>query len=146
MSTSVYFFLALSESCMGLHVLIMSILTHAFTHNLSFQKILTFLVLSFTFFFFFLNFKVSQNLGSRRNLGCHVVWFLPLSFKWAGGQNLKFQKTQRNNGARFRKSGLLGPRGYCSVLVLVLTPTSTIFAWRMWNECRVPFRFSHRIS
>lgn len=53
-----------------------------FSENLNFPC-------SLFYFFFFFNFKVSQNPGIGRNLECHVVWFLPLSSKWTGGQNWK---------------------------------------------------------
>lgn len=112
-STSLYFVLASSDNCIGLHVVIMGILTHAFTFSLflfseNLKVPCSILVL-------FLNFKVAWKLGIGRNLGSRVVWFLPLSFKWAGVGSWNFPP--ENTGdyrASFLRYWTCAWGGHCS--------------------------------
>ena len=63
------------------------------------------------FYFFFLNFKVSQNLGIGRNLECRVVWFIPLSSKQTGGQNLKLLYLDKEMTGQVSETVVVGPKG-----------------------------------
>lgn len=89
---------------------------------------------------FIFKFEDLLEAGNWKNHGSHLIWSQSLSFKWVGGQNLKFpcSKHTKEWGISFKEGGCCA-WGYCSLSVL--TPTPTIFAWQMWNECRVSFCF-----
>ena len=83
----------------------MGLLNHALTCNLSSQKTLTFLVLSFTFFFLISRPPRTRELEEILSVMQCDSYLFHLNGQVVRIGNLYTQKTQRNNGASFRNGG-----------------------------------------